>query len=135
MPIREGATEKVFYSDKTYLTVFVDGQHEGEMRRRTFEKHLLLTPVASNDFSISEEFSGIPFEIKYKDFKLGAKETIKPDPNGINYLKLVEAGQGTRHEHYLKEGEVQNIHNILFAFNAPTDGAININLKVQPLNV
>ncbi|HYD92795.1 MAG TPA: cytochrome c biogenesis protein CcsA [Flavobacterium sp.] len=129
MPIREGATEKVFYSDKTYLTVFVDGQHEGEMRRRTFEEHLLLTPVANNDFSISDEFSGIPFEIRYKDFKLGAKETIKPDPNGINYLKLVEAGQGTRHEHYLKEGEVQNIHNILFAFNAPTDGAINITLK------
>src|SRR5690606_25381475 len=76
MPIREGATEKVFYSDKTYLTVFVDGDYNGEMRRRTFEKHLLLTPIASNDFSISDEFNGIPFEVKYKDFKLGAKETI-----------------------------------------------------------
>jgi hypothetical protein len=25
-----------------------------------------------------------------------------------------------------KEGEVQNIHNVLFSLNKPTDGAINI---------
>ncbi|RZJ65896.1 MAG: cytochrome C biogenesis protein, partial [Flavobacterium sp.] len=42
---------------------------------------------------------------------------------------LVESGEGTRHEHYLKAGEVQNIHNVLFAFNKPTDGAINIGMN------
>lgn len=129
MPIREGATESRFYSDKTYLTIFVDGQHQGEMRRRTFEEPLLLSPVANNNFTISEKFSEIPFEIEYKDFKIGAKETIVEDPKGIHYLKMVEAGDGGRHEHYLKEGEVQSIHNILFAFNAPTEGAINIGFK------
>jgi cytochrome c-type biogenesis protein CcsB len=127
MPIRENETESRFYSDKTYLTVFIDGDYKGEMRRRTFEKDLLLSPVANNNFSISDAFSDIPFEIDYKEFVLGAKETIKEDKNGIQYLKLVEAGDGGRHEHYLKEGEVQNIHNVLFAFNKPTDGAININ--------
>lgn len=126
MPIREGATESRFYSDKTYLTVFVDGEYQGEMRRRTFEEHLLLSPVANNNFTMSKEFNDIPFEIEYKDFKLGAKETIKEDKNGTLYIKLVEAGDGGRHEHYLKAGEVQNIHNVLFAFNKPTDGAINI---------
>ena len=129
MPIREGATESRFYSDKTYLTAFVDGEYKGEMRRRTFEENLLLSPVANNDFTISNEFNEIPFEIEYKDFKIGAKETIVKDPKGILYLKMVEAGDGGRHEHYLKEGEVQNIHNILFALNAPTEGAININIK------
>lgn len=127
MPIREGATESRFYSDKTYLTVFVDGEHQGEMRRLTFEENLLLSPVANNDFTMKEQFSGIPFEIEYKDFKLGAKETVVEDKNGVLYLKMVESGGGTRHEHYLKEGEVQNIHNVLFAFNKPTQGAININ--------
>ena len=29
MPIREGSTEKVFYSDKTFLTAFVDGEIGG----------------------------------------------------------------------------------------------------------
>ena len=127
MPIREGATENVFYSDRTYITAFVDGEYEGEMRRKTLEKRLLLSPVANNNFTISDEFNNIPFEIEYKDFTLGAKEVVKEDASGQFYLKLVEAGDGGRHEHYLKEGEVQNIHNILFALNKPTDGAININ--------
>jgi len=126
MPIREGATETHFYSDKTYLTILVDGEHEGEMRRKSFEDDLLLSPVANNHFKFSNEFSGIPFEIEYKDFKLGAQETVVEDKNGVLFLKLVESSGGTRHEHYLKEGEVQNLHNVLFAFNKPTDGAINI---------
>ena len=129
MPIREGATENQFYSDKTYLTVMVDGDYKGQMRRRTFEKQLLLSPVTNNNFSLSKKFSETPFNISYKDYVMGAVETIKEDANGQLYLKLVESGDGTRHEHYLKEGEVQNIHNLLFALNKPTAGAININTQ------
>ncbi|QYJ69521.1 cytochrome c biogenesis protein CcsA [Flavobacterium litorale] len=126
MPIREGATEHVFYSDKTYITALVDGNYKGEMRRKTFEKPLLLSPVANNNFTIADEFGGIPFEITYDNFVMGAKEEIKENPEGQFFIKLVEAGDGGRHEHYLREGEVQNIHNLLYAFNKPTDGAINI---------
>ena len=131
MPIREGEAQSHFYSDKPYLTVFIDGEYQGEVRRRTFEKQLLLSsatmPIfASNDFSISDKFSDIPFEIEYKDFKLGAKEVIKEGPNGVQYIKMVEQSGGQRHDHYLKEGEVQSINNLLFAFNKPTDGAINV---------
>ncbi len=127
MPIREGAAENQFYSDKTYLTVFVDGEYKGDMKRRVFEKKVLLSPVTNNNFSISKEFADIPFEIEYENFIMGAKEIIKPDPSGIFYLKLVEAGQNGREEHYLKSGEVQNIHNVLYALNKFTQGAININ--------
>ena len=56
-----------------------------------------------------------------------AIEGVIPNSNGTRYLKLVEASDNTRHEHWLQEGEVANIHNVLFAFNAPTQGAININ--------
>ncbi|WP_445454703.1 cytochrome c biogenesis protein CcsA [Flavobacterium sp. 25HG05S-40] len=129
MPIREGEASSQFYSDKIYLTVFVDGIYEGKMMRRTFEKPLLLSPVANNYFNIDEKFDTIPFEIEYKDFALDAKESIKEDPKGSIYLKLVESGGGERHEHMLKEGEIQNIHNILFAVNKPTQGAINIDTK------
>lgn len=127
MPIREGAAENQFYSDKTFLTVFVDGEYKGEMKRRVFEKPLLLSPVTNNDFTISEKFADTPFEVSYENFVMGAKEYIKPDPKGVQYIKLVEAGDGGREEHYIKEGEVQNIHNVLFALNNPTEGAININ--------
>ena len=41
-------------------------------------------------------------------------------------IKIVEAIDGTRHNHYIKEGEVSNIHNVLFTLNNPIKGAINI---------
>ncbi|WP_442787447.1 cytochrome c biogenesis protein CcsA [Flavobacterium suncheonense] len=126
MPIREGESTNQIFSDKTYLTVLVDGEYQGEMKRRTIEKQVLLSPITNNDFSISEKFDEIPFEIRYKDFIMGAEQAVKEDANGEFYLKLVESGEGTRHEHYLKEGEVQNIHNVLFAFNKFTEGAVNI---------
>ena len=129
MPIREGASENKFYSDKTFLTIFVDGEYQGEMRRRVFEKPVLLSPVTNNNFSISENFAETPFEVEYEDFIMGAKEVIKPDPKGILYLKLVEAGEGGREEHFIKEGEIQNIHNVLFTLNKFTAGAINITIK------
>ena len=127
MPIREGAAENQFYSDKTFLTVFVDGEYKGEMKRRVFEEPLLLSPVTNNNFTISEKFADTPFEVSYEDFVMGAKEYVKADPKGVTYIKLVEAGDGGREEHFIKEGEVQNIHNVLFALNNPTEGAININ--------
>jgi cytochrome c-type biogenesis protein CcsB len=127
MPIREGAAENQILSEKTFLTVFADGEYKGEMKRRTFEKGLLFSPVTNNDFTLFGKFDETPFEVSYVNYIMGAKETIKPDPKGNLYIKLVEAGAGGREEHFLKEGEVQNIHNVLFALNKPTDGAININ--------
>ena len=127
MPIREGAAENQFYSDKTFLTLFVDGEYKGEMKRRVFEKPLLLSPLTNNNFTMKGDFAGKPFEVEYQNFIMGAKEYVKPDAKGTLYLKLVEAGDGGREEHFLKSGEVQNIHNVLFALNKFTEGAININ--------
>ncbi|NNT73108.1 cytochrome c biogenesis protein CcsA [Flavobacterium sp. IMCC34852] len=133
MPIREGASSNQIYSDKCFLTVYVDGMYDGKMMRRTFEKPMLLSPVTNNHFSIDEKFAEIPFEIEYKNFALDAKEVVKADAKGDLYLKLVESGDGTRHEHMLKAGEVQNIHNVLFALDKPTKGAINIDTKTNTI--
>lgn len=127
MPIREQATENKVYSDRTFLTLLVDGEHQGSMKRRVFEKPLLLSPVTNNDFDLQGEFSDIPFKVTYKNYLMGATETIREDAKGTLYLKMVESGDGSRHEHYLKEGEVQNIHNTLFSLNKFVQGAININ--------
>jgi len=126
MLIREGETENKVYSDITYITAFVDGEYQGEMKRKTFEKKLYLSPATTNDFSIKGEFNNIPFEIVYENFIMNARETLVPKDDGELYFKMVESGDGNRHEHYLKAGEVQNIHNVLFAFNKYTEGAINI---------
>ncbi|WP_169051687.1 cytochrome c biogenesis protein CcsA [Flavobacterium sp. H122] len=129
MPIREGATENQFFSDRTYLTLLVDSMHEGEFKRRTFEKPLLLSGAVDNSFTDEDKFGKIPFKVELVDFIMGAKETVKPDEKGVLFLKMVEAGGGQRHEHYLKEGEVASIHNILFALNKYTAGAVNITIS------
>lgn len=127
MPIRENATENQFYSDKNFITAFVDGNYKGKMARRTFEKQVLFSQALQNGFSFTSNFDTIPFTITKKEFIMGAKQIIKADKNGDIYLKLVESSGGKRHEHWLKSGEVQNIHNLLFSLNKFTQGAVNIN--------
>jgi len=127
MPIREGNTEKVFYSDKTYLTVHVDGIMDGEPRRKVLEDDLIVTTEAlKTNLPWTSDFNGQEFTIAYRGFIEAAKEGLIEDENGSNYLKIVEAGDGNRHEHYLEEGKISSIHNILFSLNRQTDGAINI---------
>lgn len=127
MPIREGNSENTFYSDKTYLTVFVDGDINGQLQRKILEDDLLVTTEGKrSNLPWNGDFNGQPFTIEYVDFIGGAKEGLIPDENGEEYLKIVEAGDGQRHEHYLENGQVASIHNMLFALNRPTDGAINI---------
>jgi cytochrome c-type biogenesis protein CcsB len=127
MPIREGASSNFFLSEKTYLTVFVDGEIDGELQRKTLQDDLLVTPEAiKSTLPWNDDFKGNPFRIEHVGYISGAEETLVADENGEEYLKIVEAGGGTRHDHFLKSGEVASIHNILFALNKPTDGAINI---------
>ena len=127
MPIREGNTENIFYSDKTYLTVYVDGERNGQTMRKTLEYPILVTEEGKRSkLPIKDDFNGQEFSIEYIDFIDGAKRGLVPNENGTAFLKIVEAGDGQRHEHFLENGKVSSIHNVLFALNNETDGAINI---------
>ncbi len=128
MPIREGETTSEFLSERTYLTVFLDGEIDGEPRRRPISKKIELSEAtgSKNDFVIETDYNKQAVTIQYKDYIQGAEMGLLESDDGENYLKIVEAGEGTRHDHYLKEGEVSNLHNILIAFNTQTKGAINI---------
>ena len=127
--IREGATENTILSQHAYLDVFIDGDYQidGVAQRRTLTpKKLLLSERLTNDFEISTDYNEQEVTVTYKDFIKGAKEGLILSENGEEYLKIVEAGDGERHDHWMKLGEVVNIHNVLFAVNKPTPGAINI---------
>src|SRR5690554_2436860 len=129
MHIREGQTESSILSEHTYLDVFIDGDYMAygvAQRRRLKPKKIRLSERLNNDFTIKTDYNGQPVTIKYKDFIKGAKESLIPDENGEEYIHIVESGTGERHDHWAKVGEVTNIHNILFAVNHPTEGAINI---------
>ena len=136
MPIREGATENVFYSDRTYLTVFVDGEIDGQLQRKPMQDDLIVTAEAiQSNLPWKSDFNGIPFEISYAGFIEGARMEMVPDESGSLFLKIVEAGAGSRHDHYLEEGTVENIHNILFTLNNPVEGAINISTRGDSLTI
>ena len=129
MPIREGETTANFLSEKTYLTIFLDGEIDGEPRRRIISEPLELAEATNNSFTIHTDYNKQPVVIEYKNYIQGAEMGLVEAEDGENYLKVVEAGDGGRHDHFLKEGEVSNIHNVLISFNKPTKGAINITYK------
>jgi cytochrome c-type biogenesis protein CcsB len=131
MHIREGATENVFLSDDTYLTTFIDGNYivDGvQMRRYLPPEKIRLSERLDNDFRLITDYNQQPVSIEIRGFIGNAKEDLIPSDDGEAYFKVVEAGDGNRHEHWLKVGEVANIHNILFAVNKDTSGAINITI-------
>jgi len=129
MHLREGATENTILSQDTYLTAFIDGDYEIEgvpQRRNVSPKKVVLSERLSNKFTVTTDYNKQPVSIAYNNFIQGAKEGLTPSEEGDEYLKIVEAGDGGRHDHWIKLGEVANIHNILVAVNKPTPGAINI---------
>ena len=126
MPIRENNVSNTYLSEKTYLTVFVDGTEDGVPQRKTLKSYLLLSEHVNNDFTINDDFYSKDFSISYDNFKENVTEGLVLDPSGERYIKLVEALDGNRQEHYIKEGQVTSIQNILFSFNYYQKGAINI---------
>ncbi|MGA1226288.1 MAG: cytochrome c biogenesis protein CcsA [Tamlana sp.] len=128
MPIREGETSNAFLSQKTYITAYIDGDYEidGIPQRLPIEEAVDFSGRMKNSFRLNTAYNKQPVNIELVEFIKGAEEAVIPDDNGEDYLKIVEAGQGQPHNHFLKEGEVQSIHNLLFALNNPTEGAINL---------
>ena len=128
MSIREGATESSFLSEKTYLTVYIDGDYEldGQLMRKVEEKKVDFSPRMENNFSLNTEYGGIPISIKLNEFINGAEEDVVFDENGDYYLKIVESAGGMPHNHFLKDGSTENIHGTLYTLNNFIEGAVNI---------
>src|SRR5699024_748652 len=113
-------------------TSYIDGKTEsGQMMRRKNDFHVLLAAHANNHHLLNTDFKGQEVKFEITKFISGAKKTVVEDPQGKRYLKLVEAGSGKREDHFLEEGSVANLHNVLFAFNKDTEGAINIDIDEE----
>jgi len=137
MSIREGATENKFLSIKTYITTYIDGDYvvNGKAQRRTLESEVDFSPRLNNHFKVDTDYNGQPISIELENFIGGAEEDIVPTEDGEEYLKIVEASAGGSHNHFLKVGQVQSIHNVLIALNNPTEGAINIGYAGDSLTI
>jgi len=128
MPIREGISENKFLSEKTYLTINIDGKIDGDSRRKKLQSDVLFSENVNNYFKWKNDFNDIDFTIEYIEFIEDVVEDLVLDESGERYIKIVEAGDGQRHDHYIKEGDITSIHNILFTLNKKQQGAINIRI-------
>jgi len=128
MSIREGATENKFLSIQPYITTYIDGDfvYNGQAQRRFLESKVDFSPRLNNRFKIDTDYNGETVSLELEKFIAGAEEDIVPNDTGEEYLKIVEASGGGSHNHFLKSGQVQSIHNVIIALNNPTPGAINL---------
>ncbi|MDO1500383.1 cytochrome c biogenesis protein CcsA [Winogradskyella maritima] len=128
MAIREGQTENTFLSTETFIHGRIVGDHQinGQTVQRNFEEKVDFSERLDNDFEETIDYGETPVTFRVKEFIRGAEKDIIPSDTGESYLKIVEAGEGRPHNHFLKDGEVQSLHNILISLNKEVDGAINI---------
>jgi len=128
MAIREGATQSQFLSTDTYISGRIVGDYEinGQLQQRNFSSKVDFSPRMENAFTDSYDYGNHEVRVELVKFIQGAELDIVPAEEGEAYLKIVEAGDGRPHNHFLKDGEVSSLHNILFSLNNPVEGAINI---------
>ncbi len=119
MLINEGETTNQFLSETTYVNLVVDNNEV----QKEFHKKTLFSAKGGNDWKIKDDFKGVPFSITLIDYIPWAEKKLIEDPNGDEFLFLVESSGGTRHEHYIKRGTLKNIHGVLVGFEAPNNNA------------
>ena len=125
MPIDEGETTDLFLSETTYLNIVMDDNKDQAPK---IHKKLLLSAWGENDVHFETSFGKNSDQQQKVSFDLvdyipWAEKKLVEDENGEEHLFFVESSEGTRHEHYIKSGTIQNIHGILVGFNAPNNNA------------
>ncbi len=137
MAIREGETENTFLSLKTYITAYIDGDYmvDGLPQRKIVEEEVDFSPRLTNSFQITEDYNGQLVVFELEKFIASAEKDIVPNDDGEAYLKIVEAGGGAPHNHFLKVGEVQSLHNVLFSLNKEVEGAVNLTYEDGSLTI
>jgi len=151
MPIYEGETTNKMLSDKAFVDVHID--NDQEQKAPLYEHYLFASTYGNssnfiyntsrflnwirggNNFSIKTDFKGDPVEVNYVNYIPNAFEEFQASEDGEPYLKIVESGGGGRHDHFIKAGQTINMHNTLFSFENPTQGAINIFTQNDTLRI
>ncbi|WP_299666404.1 cytochrome c biogenesis protein CcsA [uncultured Polaribacter sp.] len=124
MLIEEGETTNKFLSETTYLNAIVD---DGNSQKPEINEPIMLSAWGSNTWSYSDAFETkekkIAFNFELVDYIPWAEKKLIEDENGVAHLFFVESSEGTRHEHWIEKGTLQNIHGILVGFEAESDNA------------
>lgn len=133
MPIIEGQSSNIMYSEAIYFDITA---HDNKDQLKYNSEKVLLSAKGKPNYSYSNNFRDTKFEFNLVEYVPFAKEEFIEGTKGDNYLKLVESSNGGRHDHYLKHGTSQLIHNVLVGYENPGNNTIDIftlndELKIQ----
>jgi cytochrome c-type biogenesis protein CcsB len=124
MLIEEGETTNQFLSETTYLNAVVD---DGNSQKPEINAPIMLSAWGSNSWTYTDSFQtkekNIAIKFELVDYIPWAEKNLVEDENGIEHLFFVESSEGSRHEHWIKKGTLQNIHGILIGFDTDNDNA------------
>ncbi len=123
MPIKEGESNNTMFSQHRYLDITA---HNSKEQYTYPSERILLSSWGKAKFTYKSKFRDTPFTFNLVDYIPNAIEEFKTDENGEEYIKFVESSNGGRHDHYLKRGESQLIHNILVGYDNPGTNGIDI---------
>jgi cytochrome c-type biogenesis protein CcsB len=124
MLIEEGETTNKFLSETTYLNAVVD---DGNSQKPEINAPIMLSAWGSNSWSYTDTFQtkekNIDIKFELVDYIPWAEKKLVEDENGVEHLFFVESSEGSRHEHYIKKGTIENIHGILVGFEPDSNNA------------
>lgn len=131
MPIKEGETTNVFFSDQTYLKVTLDDNKD----QRVLYDPVLLSAWGKNNYSFDTEFRGQEVSFELKDFIPNAATNFIESEVGEVFIHFVESSSGSRHDHYIKKGNIENIHGVLVGFEHKENALVNFEYENEELKM
>ena len=114
MPIIEGESSNKMFSEAIYFDVMTD---DGKDQKPSKSDKVLLSAKGKPNYTFTDQFRGQKFTFDLVEYVPFAKEVFEENENGDTYIQFVESTSGTRHDHYIKKGTSQLIHNILVGYD------------------
>ena len=131
MPIKERQTTNEIISDLTYFQLDVS---DGKKTLRYDKYPYLMSHFNAKDtkwpfkrtFKQDYQFDNKVISLKTLDYIPLAKDSVQTTESGKKMLNIVSIGQGGRLNNYIPEGEIKNIDGMMFSFNNPVQGAVQL---------
>lgn len=138
MPIQEGELSNQIISDQTYLKIRIsDSTRSVTNDKNAYTMSYLNQKNAvwplKKAFEYDYSFGQKSVKIKSIDYIPNAKDSIRIKASGKKFLKIVSSGQQGQNINYIESGQIANIEVVLFSFNKPTPGTIQLTEKNDSL--
>ncbi len=131
MPIKEKQTTNEIISDLTYFKLNVtDGK-----KTLSYDKHpYMMSYFNEKDtrwpfkrtFKQDYQFDNKVISLKTLDYIPLAKDSVRKTDSGKKMLNIVSIGQEGRLNNFIPEGEIKTIGGMMFSFNNPVQGAVQL---------